>query len=61
MEPLRQDLRYAARTLLKRPLFMLIVVTMLAPGIGADTEIFSVVNAVALKPPPLEMMCCGVD
>jgi hypothetical protein len=51
MEPLRQDLSYAARTLLKRPLFMLIVVTMLALGIGADTEIFSVVNAVAHKPP----------
>jgi putative ABC transport system permease protein len=52
VETVIQDVRYGARTLRKAPGFALIVIATLALGIGASTTVFSLVNAILVKPLP---------
>jgi putative ABC transport system permease protein len=54
MRTLIPDLRYAVRVLFRAPSFAAAVIVVLALGIGANTAIFSIVNAVLLRPLPFE-------
>lgn len=57
------DLRYGVRAFVQRPGFTAVAVLTVALGIGATTTIFSVVDAVVLKPLPFadagRLSCCG--
>ena len=51
METWVQDVRFALRSLIRAPAFAVVAITTIALGIGANTAIFSLVNAVLLRPP----------
>ena len=52
MDTLRQDLRYAVRQLARTPAFTIVAAAMLAVGIGANTALFRLIDAIFLRPLP---------
>ena len=54
MNTIFQDVRYGVRMLIKTPALTFVVILALALGIGANTAIFSVINAVVLRPLPYD-------
>ena len=53
LDDLRQDIRYTRRTMVRNPVFALVVVLTLALGIGANTAIFTLLDAVVFRPLPV--------
>ena len=54
IDTIRQNIRYALRLWTRRPAFAAVAILTLALGIGANTAIFSVINAIMLRPLPVE-------